>query len=286
VGIPNVGIPNVGIPNVGIPNVGIPNVDIPNVDIPNVDIPKTDLDATNITSLISSTKAKDVMDFYKTEVISKLHCNDDMHHYIDNHIIKPVFDIAAQNIAEVGSQHLTDLAKTTTEYHLKKCVLLIKGQLDTFGAILNVASIQPAGNTIPNIIIPQYIHLLFELFVYSEYGLIVDMTVGINREDIKAYIAKLKPFNVQIDNYIKDDKYPDGVMSMNGFKMPNDWKTDHVSDVDENKLISKDLVIAEFKKRFNPIVANAKGGRRRSRTKKHKTRYLPVTKHESRRKQP
>jgi len=255
----------------------LPTVDVTGLSTNMIDAPP----ATDVYALITSTKAKDVMDFYNTEVISKLQCNDDMHYYIDNHIIKPVFDIASQNIAEVGSQHLTDLAKTTTESHLQKCVLLIKGQLDTFGAILNVASIQPAGNTIPNIIIPQYIHLLFELFVYSEYGLIVDMTVGINREDIKAYIAKLKPFNVQIDTYIKDDKYPDDVMSMNGLKLPTEWKTD---EADKNKFVSKDIVIAEFKKLFKPVVVKAKGGRRKSRTKKHKTRYLPVAKHGSRRK--
>jgi hypothetical protein len=246
-------------------------------------IPDKIIDATDVSALISSTKAKDVMDFYKTEVISKLQCNADMHHYIDNHIIQPVFAVASKHIAEVGSQHLTDLAKTTTESHLKKCVLLIKGQLDTFGAILNVASIQPAGNTIPNLIVPEYIHLLFEVFVYSEYGLIVDMTVGVNREDIKAYIAKLKPFNVQIDNYIKDDKYPEGVMSMNGLNLPTEWK---INEADKNKLVSKDIVIAEFKKLFKPVVAKAKGGRRRARTKKHKNMYLPVTKHGSRRKEP
>ena len=249
-------------------------------------IPDKIIDATNVTSLITSTKAKDVMDFYQGEVISKLQCDKNMHGYINDHIIQPVFAVASKHIAEVGSHHLTDLAKTTTEIHLNKCILLIKGQLDTFGAILNLVSIQPADDTIPNLIIPQYIHLLFELFVYSEYGLIVDMTIGINGEDIKAYITKLKSFNVEIDNYIKDDKYPEGVMSMNGLKLPESWNTDEDKEADKNKMITKELVIAEFKKLFKPVVAKAKGGRRKSRTKKHKTRYLPATKHGSRRKHP
>jgi hypothetical protein len=186
----------------------------------------------------------------------------------------------------VGSQHLTDLAKKTTESHLKKCVLLIKGQLQTFDVILNGLSNPPADNKIQNLIIPQYINSLFELFVYSEYGLIVDMTVGINRDNIQAYITNLKPYNVQIDNYIKDDKYPDGVMSINGLKLPTEWNGDGVSEADKNKMITKDLVIAEFKKLFKPVVVKAKGGRRNSRTKKQKTRYLPVSKHGSRRKHP
>ena len=255
-----------------------------NTGIP--EIPTNILDAADVSALIKSTKAKDVMDFYTTEVMSKLKCNADMHHYIDEHIIQPVFAVASKHIAEVGSHHLTDLAKTTTEFHLNKCALLIKGQLDTFGAILNIVSIQPTDNTIPNIIIPQYIHLLFELFVYSEYGLIVDMPIGINRDGIQAYIAKLKSFNVQIDNYIKDDKYPEGIMSMNGLKLPAEWNDDGVSEANKNKMITKDIVIAEFKKLFKPVVAKAKGGRRRSRTKKHKTKYLPVAKHDSRRKRP
>ena len=249
-------------------------------------IPDKIIDATNVSSLITSTKAKDVMDFYTTEVISKLQCNDDMHYYIDNHIIQPVFAVASKHIAEVGSQHLIDLAKTTTEYHLKKCIKLIKGQLYTFNAILNEQSNPPTDNAIPNIIILPYINLLFELFVYIEYGLIVDMNIDVNREDIKQYIAKLKPFNEQIDTYMKDYKYPDDVMSMNGLKLPDDWKTDEVSEPDENKLITKDLVIAEFKKLFKPVAEKKGGGRRNSRTKKHKTRHLPVAKQGSRRKRP
>jgi len=249
-------------------------------------IPDKIIDATNVTSLITSTKATDVMNFYQDEVISKLHCDKNMHKYINDHIIQPVFAVASKHIAEVGSQHLTDLAKNTTESHLKKCVLLIKGQLKTFDFILNRLSNPPADNAIPQLIIPQYIHLLFELFVYSEYGLIVDMAVGITRDEIKAYITNLKLFNVQIDNYIKDDKYPEGVMPMNGLKMPTEWNADDVSEADKNKMITKDLVIAEFKKLFKPVVVKAKGGRRKSRTKKHKTRYLPATKHGSRRKRP
>ena len=258
----------------------LPKVDVTGLPTNMIDAPP----ATDVYALITSTKAKDVMDFYTTEVISKLQCNDDMHYYIDNHIIQPVFAVASKHIAEVGSQHLIDLAKTTTEYHLKKCIKLIKGQLYTFNAILNELSNPPTDNTIPNIIILPYINLLFELFVYSEYGLIVDMNIDVNREDIKQYIAKLKPFNEQTDTYIKDYKYPDGVMSMNGLKLPADWKTDEVNEAEQNNLITKDLVIAEFKKLFKPVEGKKGGGRRKSRTKKHKTRDLPVTKHCSRRK--
>lgn len=260
----------------------LPKVDVTGLPTNMIDAPP----ATDVYALITSTKAKDVMDFYTTEVISKLQCNDDMHYYIDNHIIQPVFAVASKHIAEVGSQHLIDLAKTTTEYHLKKCIKLIKGQLYTFNAILNELSNPPTDNTIPNIIILPYINLLFELFVYSEYGLIVEMNIDVNREDIKQYIVKLKPFNVQIDTYIKEYKYPDDVMSMNGLKLPESWETDEVNEADENKLITKDLVIAEFKKLFKPVAEKKGGGRRNSRTKKHKTRHLPVTKHSSRRKRP
>ena len=250
-----------------------------NAGIP--EIPGSIFDKLDVSNLIKSTKAKDIMDFYTTEVISKLQCNADMHYYIDNHVIKPVFDVAVKHIAEVGSHHLTDLAKTTTESYLKKCIILIKSQLKTFDALLNHSSNPPVDIAIPKLVIPQYINLLFEAFVYSEYGLIVDMAVGINRDDIKAYITNLKPFNVQIDNYIKDDKYPDGVMSMNGLKLPAEWK---INEADKNKFVSKEIVIAEFKKLFKPVMVNAKGGRRKSRTKKHRTRYLSVAKHGSRRK--
>ena len=244
-------------------------------------IPTSISNPTDVSALMTTTKAKDIMDFYTTEVISKLQCNHDMHHYIDEHIIQPVFAVASKHIAQVGSHHLTDLAKTTTESYLKKCTILLKSQLTIFDALLNHSSNPPVDNAIPQIIIPEYINLLFELFVYSEYGLIVDMTLGINRDDIKAYITKLKPFNVQIDNHIKDDKYPDGVISMNGLKLPAEWK---INEADKNKFVSKEIVIAEFKKLFKPVVVKAKGGRRRSRTKKHRTRYLPVTKRGSRRK--
>ena len=258
----------------------LPTVDVTGLATNMIDAPP----ATDVYALITSTKAKDVMDFYTTEVISKLQCNDDMHYYIDNHIIQPVFAVASKHIAEVGSQHLTDLAKTTTEYHLKKCIKLIKGQLYTFNAILNELSNPPTDNTITNIIILPYINLLFEMFVYSEYALIVDMNIDANREDIKQYIAKLKPFNEQIDTYMKDAKYPDIEMSLTGLKLPESWKTDEVDEAEQNNLITKDLVIAEFKKLFKPVAEKKGGGRRRTRTKKHKTRDLPVAKHCSRRK--
>ena len=249
--------------------------------IPGMDMSKT------VTDKFKSNKATDIMDFLMEQVILKLKCDNNMHELIKDKIIGSIFKMADKNIDKYGVELLLPLIKVTTQQHVKKYVPLLINQLNTYQLVL--ASVTPilttdSGKNIITVIIPHYMNLLFELFVYCEYGLIVEIDVGITRNGIKPYVSSLKDFKEQVNANLAKYNYPADAMHLNNIKIPDSWKTN--GDGDKDTVITDVHVLAEFKKLFE---TNAKttteGGGRKSRTKKHKTRYLPVTKHGSRRKQ-
>lgn len=232
-----------------------------------------------------SNKATDIMEFFMEQVILKLKCDNNMHELIKEKIIGSIFKMAGKNIDKYGSELLSPLIKVTTEQHVKKYVPLLTNQLNNYqqllAAMTPISSTDSGKNAI-TLIIPHYMNLLFELFVYSEYGLIVDIDVGINRGVINQYVTSLTAFNEQVNASLTKYNYPADAMHLNDIKIPDGWKTDD----DKDSAITDARVIAEFKKLFEHDATKKKGGNRRSRTKKHKTRDLPVVKHCSRRKQP
>ena len=253
--------------------------------IPGMDMSKT------ATDKFKSNKATDIMDFLMEQVILKLKCDNNMHELIKDKIIGSIFKMAGKNVDKYGVELLLPLIKVTTEQHVKKYVPLLTNQLNTYQQLL--ASVSPisttdSGKNILTVIIPHYMNLLFELFVYCEYGLIVDIDVGITRNSIKPYVSSLKDFKEPVNANLAKYNYPADAMRLNNIKIPDSWKTngDGDGDGDNDTVITDARLITEFKKLFETNVkTTTEGGGRKSRTKKHKTRYLPVTKHGSRRKQ-
>lgn len=248
--------------------------------IPGMDMSKT------VTDKFKSNKATDIMEFLMEKVILKLKCDNNMHELIKDKIIGSIFKMAGKNVDKYGVELLSPLIKVTTEQHVKKYVPLLTTQLNTYQQLLGIMapiSTTDAGKNAIKEIIPHYMNLLFELFVYCEYGLIVEIDVGITRNGIKPYVSSLKTLKEQVNANLAKYNYPADAMRLNNIKMPDSWKIDG----DKDTVITDARLIAEFKKLFE---TNAKttteGGGRKSRTKKHKTRYLPVAKHGSRRKHP
>jgi len=245
--------------------------------IPGMDIGK------GIADQFKSNKATDIMEFLMEQVILKIKCDNNVHELIKEKIIGSIFKMAGKNVDKYGNELLLPVVKVSTEQHIHKYVPLLKKQLNNYDQILGIMApiydTDSGKNTI-TAIIPNYMNLLFELFVYCEYGLIVDIDVRINRTDIKQYVSSLKAFKEQVTVNLAKYNYPADAMHLNNIKIPDSWKIDG----DKDTAITDARLIAEFKKLFEPDAAKKKGGTRNSQTRKHKTIYLPVTKHGSRRK--
>ena len=254
--------------------------------IPGMDMSKT------VTDKFKSNKATDIMEFLMEQIILKLKCDNNMHELIKDKIIGSIFKMADKNIDKYGVELLLPLIKVTTQQHVKKYVPLLTNQLNTYQLVL--ASVTPilttdSGKNIITVIITHYMNLLFELFVYSEYGLIVDIDVGITRNGIKPYITSLNEFKEKVNAHLAKYNYPADVMHLNNIKIPDSWKTDGTgagTGADNDTVITDAHVIDEFKKLFEHDATKKKGGNRKTYTKKRKTMDLPVTKHGSRRKHP
>lgn len=275
---------NIEVPTI-VPTTASPDKLISNLGstIPGMDMGKT------VTDKFKSNKATDIMEFLMEQIILKLKCDNNMHELIKDKIIGSIFKMADKNIDKYGVELLLPLIKVTTQQHVKKYVPLLINQLNTYQLVL--ASVTPiltteSGKNIITVIIPHYMNLLFELFVYCEYGLIVDIDVGITRNGIKPYITSLNDFKDKVSAHLAKYNYPADAMHLNNIKIPDSWKTNGAGAGDKDTVITDAHVIDEFKKLFEDDAAKKKGGRRKSYTKKRKTMDLPVTKHGSRRKHP
>lgn len=259
------------------------------ISIPGLEIGKVVKDS------FKSNKATDIMEFLMEQVILKLKCDNNMHELIKEKIIGTIFKVASKHVHKFGSELLLPVVKVSTEQHVHKCVPLLTKQLNNYQQLLGImASISStdSGKNAINVIIPHCMDLLFELFVYCEYGLIVEIDVGITRNGIKPYVSSLNDFKEQVNANLAKYNYPVDVMHMNNIKIPDSWKMNGDGDGtgagegDGDTVITDVRLIAEFKKLFTHDATKKKGGSLKSRTKKHKTRDLPVTKHGSRRKHP
>jgi hypothetical protein len=244
----------------------------------------------DIKDKFKSNKATDIMEFLMEKVILKLKCDNNVHELIKEKIISSIFKMAGKNVDKYGNELLSPLIKVTTEQHIKKYVPLLTKQLSNYQQLLGFMapiSTTDAGKNSIKEIIPNYMNLLFELFVYCEYGLIVEIDVGITRNGIKPYVSSLKTFKEQVNANLAKYTYPADAMRLNNIKLPDSWKTEGDGNNDKDGAITDAHVVTEFKKLFETnTTPTTEGGSRKSRTKKHKTRYLPVAKHGSRRKHP
>jgi hypothetical protein len=260
------------------------------ISIPGLEIGKVVKDS------FKSNKATDIMEFLMEQVILKLKCDNNMHELIKEKIIGSIFKVASKHVHKFGSELLLPVVKVSTEQHVHKCVPLLTKQLNNYQQLLGImASISStdSGKNAITVIIPHCMDLLFELFVYCEYGLIVEIDVGITRNGIKPYVSSLNDFKEEVNANLGKYNYPADVMHLNTIKMPDSWKTEGTGDGNSDgngdgngTVITDAVVIAEFKKLFEPDAAKKKGGSLKTRTRKHKTKDLPVTKHGSRRKHP
>ena len=220
--------------------------------------------------LFKTTKPKDILDAYTKAVTELLHCDTNMHTYINNHVIIPTFDVAKSSVKTRTFPALEELAKETTLQHMKVCIQLINSQLASYVTALRIAKKQPKDVyvSVATEIVPYYINGLFVLYIYVIYSSIVGLTLDINDKTISTHISTLKEYEPHVYGKLKELKYPPNVVNLAGMKLPAQWINQETKKNNIETIPNSKTVIGKFTSLFDKSENNKiKGGRSKNKTK-------------------
>lgn len=200
--------------------------------------------------IFNSTKPKDILDAYTKAVTELLHCDTNMHTYINNHVIIPAFDVAKSSVKTRTFPALEELAKETTLQHMKVCIQLINSQLASYVTVLRILKKQPKDvyESVATEIVPYYINGLFVLYIYVIYSSIVGLTLEINDTTISTHISTLNEYKLYADDKLKKLEYPRNVVNLAGMKLPAQWINQETKKNNIETIQKTETVIDNFKK--------------------------------------
>ena len=218
---------------------------------------------------IENGKAKTILKKFKSDLVSKFKCDEHTTNYIKDKIIDTMLrairnKLIDENINKKNDvkQLLSSIAKETTTQSINNQISLIKPIIETYQNIINTTPVQ---------ILPNYLRLMLELFVYSEYNdLLSDEKLQLNTFDLSTHIAILMKVDGFNDVMIKlDDNSVAGIMDLNKLPSPNtdDGDTEKASQTTNNQ-----VAFEKFKQLFEekPVEEKAGGGRRKTTRKKRR----------------
>ena len=220
--------------------------------------------------LFKTTKPKDILDAYTKAVTELLHCDTNMHTYINNHVIIPAFDVAKSSVKTRTFPALEELAKETTLQHMKVCIQLINSQLASYVTALRIAKNQSVEvyKSVATEIVPYYIRALFVLYIYVIYSNIVGLTLEINDKTISTHISTLKEYEPHEYGKLNELTYPPNVVNLAGMKLPAQWITQDTKKNNIETIPNLKTVIGKFTTLFDKSENNKiKGGRSKNKTK-------------------
>jgi len=236
-------------------------------------------DATNVGSLASgdtniaapkkTTKneiedgdAKTILKYYTSHFIKLLKCDSNTAELLKTKIIDSIF-ISINDKLKIDKQELFgSIAKETTKHCIEKRISLIKPTIEVYQNIISTA---PA----PEQILPNYLRLILELFVYNHYNdLLNSEKLPLTTVELSIHINKLKDI-VGINESLKGltDNSVKEIIDLNKVPSPK-------TEEEEEETNNNEEALKQFKKLFEEEeLEEKKGGGRKKHTRKKKRHH-------------
>ena len=133
---------------------------------------------------IKDGKAETILNYYTDHIINLLKCDEIVGETLQTKIIDTMF-ISINNNLKINKRELfSSIAKETTKHCIEKRIALIEPTINVYRTIVK---------TVPEQILPNYLHLILELFVYNCYNDLLDSEkLGFTTVDLSTDIKILK----------------------------------------------------------------------------------------------
>ena len=133
---------------------------------------------------IKDGKAETILNYYTDHIINLLKCDEIVGETLQTKIIDTMF-ISINNNLKINKRELfSSIAKETTKHCIEKRIALIEPTINVYRTIVK---------TVPEQILPNYLHLILELFVYNCYNDLLDSEkLGFTTIDLSPDIEILK----------------------------------------------------------------------------------------------
>jgi len=241
-------------------------------------------DATNVGSLASgdtniaapkkTTKneiedgdAKTILKYYTSHFIKLLKCDSNTAELLKTKIIDSIF-ISINDKLKIDKQELFgSIAKETTKHCIEKRISLIKPTIEVYQNIISTA---PE----PEKILPNYLRLILELFVYNHYNDLLDSEkLTLTTVELSTHINTIKKINgfTGENDKLKVDSIVE-IIDLNKVPSPKTEKKD--TEEEEEETNNNEEALKQFKKLFEESQEKMGGKKKHTRKKKrhHKKR--------------
>ena len=219
-------------------------------------------------------KAETILNLYTNHIINQIKCNSDTAQILQTKIIDTMIISITDNLNINSLELFSELAKETTVRCMKDRISLITPTMEVYKNIISTAT---ATATATEEILPDYIRLLLELFVYREYAqLLNDADIELNIDELTTLITThrkaLKPVRESAKKIMANtnEGMVQAIQNLNGFPRPNGG-----TEVDTIAVPSSNNqnALAKFKALFEEETEETKGGGRKKHTRKHKRHH-------------
>jgi len=206
--------------------------------------------------------AKTILKHYTSHFIKLLKCDSNTAELLKTKIIDTMF-ISIKNKLIINKQELFgSIAKETTKHCIEKRIALIKPTIEVYQNIISTA---PA----PEQILPNYLRLILELFVYNHYNdLLNSEKLPLTTVELSIHINKLKDI-VGINESLKGltDNSVKEIIDLNKVPSPK-------TEEEEEETNNNEEALKQFKKLFEEEeLEEKKGGGRKKHTRKKKRHH-------------
>jgi len=219
---------------------------------------------------------------FESSVVSKLKCDENTNNYIKEKIldtilrsIRDILITSNKNKVKDIEALLAPIAKQTTRQSMNKHILLIQPTLDIYSKLDTETIIK---------VLPDYLRLLLELFVYTEYNSITTEQLQLNPIDINKHVVIIKAFytNEDFKNRITEElnsiteKNIINIFDLNTIEYKKSCKTEEGGNKQDSNVTENvcpkpsEVALKKFKELFEEENKKTSGGRRKNTRKKNK----------------
>ena len=211
--------------------------------------------------------AKTILKHYTSHFIKLLKCDSNTAELLKTKIIDSIF-ISINDKLKIDKQELFgSIAKETTKHCIEKRISLIKPTIEVYQNIISTA---PE----PEKILPNYLRLILELFVYNHYNDLLDSEkLTLTTVELSTHINTIKKINgfTGENDKLKVDSIVE-IIDLNKVPSPKTEKKD--TEEEEEETNNNEEALKQFKKLFEESQEKMGGKKKHTRKKKrhHKKR--------------